>query len=99
MDDDELEKRLAALERRQREQDRRLRELDERERRLHNLTLRLAATGMAVSEALQRHRLIDPAEFEQRVQGHLQSLDREISQKKTARYLEDLWKERGEPEH
>ncbi|OGG06951.1 MAG: hypothetical protein A3F83_16595 [Candidatus Glassbacteria bacterium RIFCSPLOWO2_12_FULL_58_11] len=93
MDEEEFEKRLGEVERRIRQTDKRLNEISARESRLHNLVLRLAATGMALSEALQRNKLISPAEFEKRVETHLKSLDQEISEKKTSQYLDNLWKE------
>ena len=93
MDEEEFEKRLGEVERRIRQTDKRLNELSARESRLHNLVLRLSATGMALSEALQRNKLISPAEFEKRVETHLKSLDQEISEKKTSQYLDNLWKE------
>jgi len=93
MEEEEFERRLRELERRSRQLDRKLSELSERERRLHNLILRLAAAGMVVSEVLQKRKMIEPAEFEKRVETHLRTLDQEISGKKILRYLEKIWKE------
>ncbi|HUU26245.1 MAG TPA: hypothetical protein VM123_00400 [archaeon] len=92
MDEQNLEKRLEKIERHLEGLSARLDELADKERKLHNLVLRLAATGMAVSEVLQKRQMIKAKEFEQRVAGFLKTLDQEISEKKTARYLENIWK-------
>jgi hypothetical protein len=90
MDEMDLEKRLTELEQRVRELSRNNLELAQSERRLHNLVLRLGSTVMAVTERLQKNGLIKPDEFEKRSQYFLKSLDREISEKKTTRLLDDL---------
>jgi hypothetical protein len=95
MDEDSLERRLKKLELLFEELAEKVSELGEREKRLHNLLLRLAATGMAVTEIMQKQQMIKPKEFEKQVEGFLRSLDQEISEKKIDRYLENLWKEFG----
>ena len=93
MEEYDFEKRLAALERRIRNAEKKLNEISQREGHLHNLTLRLAATEMAISEVLQKHQMIVPAQFEKRVKTFVKSLDKEISEKKISNYLDRLWKD------
>jgi len=93
MEEYDSDKRLTELERRIRDVEKKLNEIYQKEGHLHNLTLRLAATEMAISEVLQKHRMIVPAEFEKRVQTFVKSLDKEISEKKISNYLDRVWKE------
>ena len=93
MEEYDYDKRLAELERRIRNVEKKLNEITKKEDRLHNLTLRLAATEMAISEVLQKHRMIVPAEFEKRVKTFVNSLDKEISEKKISSYLDKVWEE------
>lgn len=93
MEEYDFEKRLAELERRIRNAEKKLNEISQKEGHLHNLTLRLAATEMAISEVLQKHKMIVPAEFEKRVKTFVKSLDKEISEKKISNYLDRVWKE------
>ena len=93
MEEYDFDKRLAELERRIRYAEQKLSEIREKEARLHNLTLRLAATEMAISEVLQRKGMIVPAEFEKRVETFVKLLDKEISEKKISSYLNKVWKE------
>ena len=93
MEEYDFDKRLAELERRIRNAEKKLNEISQKESHLHNLTLRLAATEMAISEVLQKRRMIVPAEFEKRVKTFVKSLDKEISEKKISNYLDRVWKE------
>jgi small-conductance mechanosensitive channel len=93
MEEYDFDKRLAELERRIRDAEKKLNEISQKEGHLHNLTLRLAATEMAISEVLQKHKMIVPAEFEKRVKTFVKSLDKEISEKKISNYLDRVWKE------
>lgn len=93
MEEYDFDKRLAELERRIRSAEKKLNEVSKKEERLHNLILRLAATEMAISEVLQKRRLIVPAEFEKRVETFIKSLDKEISEKKISTYLDRVWEE------
>ncbi|HLA39990.1 MAG TPA: hypothetical protein VJ417_08335 [Candidatus Glassbacteria bacterium] len=95
MDDQERDKRVKELERRIRQLENDLRELRESDTRRHGSVMRLAALGMALSEVLQKKKLIGGAEFEKRIEEHLNTLDREISDKKIASYLERIWREYG----
>ena len=93
MEEYDSDKRLAELERRIRNVEKKLNELSKKEDRLHNLTLRLAANEMAISEVLQKHQMIVPGEFEKRVKTFIKNLDKEISEKKISNYLNKLWDE------
>lgn len=93
MEEYDFDKRLAELERRIRNAEKKLNEISKKEDRLHNLTLRLAANEMAISEVLQKHQMIVPAEFEKRVKTFIKNLDQEISEKKISNYLNKLWDE------
>lgn len=93
MDDERFEEHLREIEERLREFESKLEILSRREKRLNNLVLRLAAINMAVTESLQKHSQINPGQFEERVEEFLGSLDQEISEKKTVRYLEKIWQE------
>lgn len=93
MEEYNFDRRLAELERRIRNTEKKLNEVSKKEDRLHNLTLRLAATEMAISEVLQKRQMIVPAEFEKRVETFVKSLDKEISQKKISNYLDKVWEE------
>ena len=93
MEEYDFDKLLAELERRIRDAEKKLNEISQKEGHLHNLTLRLAATEMAISEVLQKHKMIVPAEFEKRVKTFVKSLDKEISEKKISNYLDRVWKE------
>ena len=93
MNDEELEKRLKEIEKRLRELEKRFVYLDRRQRSLHNQVLRLAAIEMAVTEVLQKHGQIKPGKFEEQVERFVGSLDQEISEKKTGRFLDRIWRE------
>ncbi|MBW7995048.1 MAG: hypothetical protein FVQ81_00465 [Candidatus Glassbacteria bacterium] len=95
MGDYEVERRVEELERRIRELERDLRALRDKDTRRQGVVMRLAATGMALSEVLQQHKMIDPVKFEKRVAEFLASLDQEISEKKIGSLLDGLWKEFG----
>ena len=98
MDQEQFEERLEKIDEVLKKLESELKDLSRREKRLHNLVLRLAAINMAVTEALQKHRQIKPNEFEKRVGQFLGSLDQEISDKKTGRYLERIWEEFDKPD-
>ena len=98
MDQEQFEERLGKIEGVLKKMESELKDLSRREKRLHSLVLRLAAINMAVTEALQKHRQIKPDEFEERVGQFLSSLDQEISDKKTGRYLEKIWEEFDKPD-
>jgi hypothetical protein len=83
MDPRELETRLE-------EAEQRLKALEENEKRRHNQVLRLTAVVMALSEKLQEKKILRGEQFEQRVQAHLKSLDREISDRRTQHLLDEL---------
>lgn len=83
MDQRELEIRLEQVERQ-------LKLFEESDRRRHNQLLRLTAVVMALSERLQEKKLLRGEQFEQRVQAHLKSLDREISDRRTQQLLDEL---------
>ena len=93
MGDYELERRVEELERRIRELERKQRELRNQDIRRQGVVMRLAATGMALSEVLQKRKMIDPAAFEKRVAGFLEILDQEISEKKIGSLLDGVWRE------
>jgi hypothetical protein len=93
MDEQDSDKRLEELERRIRQLEKELRKLKEVDSRRHGSVMRLAALGMALSETLQKRKMISAAEFEKRVETHLKTLDREISDKKISNYLDRIWKE------
>ncbi len=83
MDQRELEIRLEQVERQ-------LKLFEESDRRRHNQLLRLTAVVMALSEKLQEKKMLRGDQFEQRVQAHLKSLDREISDRRTQHLLDEL---------
>ena len=92
MGEERIEKRLEKLEQRLRVIEAKLESISADEKRLHNIVLRLAATSMAISEIMQKRRMIEIRQFEEQVRKNIKTLDQEISQKKTSRYLEDIWK-------
>ncbi|MCE5271140.1 hypothetical protein LLH00_07640 [bacterium] len=83
MDPRELEYRLE-------EAEQKLAVLEEREKKLRNQVLRLTAVAMALSEKLQEKKILQSEQFEDRVQAHLKTLDREISDRRTERLLDEL---------
>ncbi len=83
MDPRELEYRLE-------EAEQKLAVLEEREKKLRNQVLRLTAVAMALSEKLQEKKMLQSGQFEERVQAHLKTLDREISDRRTERLLDEL---------
>ena len=89
----ELERRVEELERRIRELEQKQRALRDQDIRRQGVVMRLAATGMALSEALQRRKMIDPVAFEKRVAEFLASLDQEISEKKISSLLDGVWRD------
>ncbi len=93
MGDYELERRVEELERRIRELEQKQRALRDQDIRRQGLVMRLAATGMALSEAMQRRKMIEPVSFEKRVAEFLVSLDQEISEKKIRSLLDGVWRE------
>jgi len=93
MDLDRIEEHIWKIEGRLLKLESELKSLSRREKRLHNLVLRLAAINMAVTEAMQKHGQIKPEQFEERVERFLNSLDQEISEKKTGLFLDKIWKQ------
>ncbi|MEA2062740.1 MAG: hypothetical protein U9P14_03490 [Gemmatimonadota bacterium] len=91
MDEKKLEQRLKKLEGE-------ISEIRERERRLHNLVLRLAAINMAVTDIMQKKHWIKPKQFEEQVEKYLGTLDQEISENRTKRYLDKLLRDFGDSE-
>lgn len=89
MEEKDLPKRLEELESR-------ISDLDHREKRLRNVALKLSAVVMTLSEKLQEKKLLRSDEFERRVQAHLKTLDREISDRRTLKLLEDLFDDTGD---
>ena len=83
MEDKDVQARLTEIETR-------LQELDQREKKLHNVALKLSAVVMVLSEKLQEKKMLNNEEFEKRVQANLKSLDREISDRRTRRMLDNL---------
>ncbi len=91
----ELERRVEELERRIRELEQKQRDLRDQDIRRQGVVMRLAATGMAISEVLQKRKMIEPISFEKRVAGFLTILDQEISEKKIGSLLDGLWRKHG----
>ncbi len=89
----ELERRVEELERRIRELEQKQRALRDQDIRRQGVVMRLAATGMALSEVLQKRKMIEPVTFEKRVAEFLTSLDQEISEKKIGSLLEGVWRD------
>ncbi|MBN2287955.1 MAG: hypothetical protein JXQ83_01385 [Candidatus Glassbacteria bacterium] len=93
MDEEKLARRLGRIEERLEAIEAGLADLSRREKRLHNLVLRLAAIDMAITEILQKQGQIKPSQFEERVERFIGTLDQEISEKKTGRFLDKIWQE------
>ncbi len=89
----ELERRVEELERRIRELEQKQRALRDQDIRRQGVVMRLAATGMALSEVLQKRKMIEPVTFGKRVAEFLASLDQEISEKKISSLLEGVWRD------
>ena len=89
---DEIDEKFEDIERRLKIIRDEQKELNQKQNGLTNLLMRLAASQMAIADALQKKKIIEPKSFEETVDRNLGNLDQEMTDRKIKNLLNQVWK-------